>query len=88
MCRSVRPLNNLAPPATDEEVRAAAVQYVRKVAGTRTPSRANQEAFDAAVMAIEAATRDLVDSLVTAVAPRTREELAAATARSAARYAS
>ncbi len=89
MCRNIRPLNNLAPPATDEEVRDAALQYVRKVAGTRSPSRANQDAFDAAVTAIEVATRELVDSLVTGAQPRTREDMAAAArARSAARYAS
>lgn len=88
MCRSIRPLNNLAPPATDEEVRAAALQYVRKVAGTRSPSRVNQAAFDQAVEAVEATTRQLVDALITTTSPRTREELAAAArARSATRYA-
>lgn len=87
MCRNIRPLNNLAPPATDTEVTEAALQYVRKIAGTRAPSAANQAAFDAAVSAITEATRDLVDSLVTAAPPRSREELAAkARERSAARY--
>jgi hypothetical protein len=73
MCRSIRTLHNFAPPATDEEVRAAALQYVRKVAGVARPSQANAAAFDQAVEAVTAATRRLVDSLVTSAPPRDRE---------------
>jgi hypothetical protein len=73
MCRSIRTLHNFAPPATDEEVRAAAVQYVRKVAGFAKPSQANAAAFDAAVAAVTGATRRLVDRLVTTAPPRDRE---------------
>lgn len=88
MCRNIRPLNNLAPPATDTEMHEAALQYVRKIAGTRTPSRANQAAFDDAVERITAASRDLLAALTTTAPPRSREQLAqAARARSAARYA-
>lgn len=86
MCRSIKPLNNLAPPATDDEVLEAARQYVRKIAGTRTPSKANEAAFEAAVEEVYAASRRLLDELVTQAPPRTREELAlAARARYAAR---
>ena len=75
MCRNIRPLFNFAPPATDDEIEAAALQYVRKVAGTTAPSAANQAYFDAAVAEIAAITRRLVrDELVTKAAPRTREE--------------
>ncbi|MFC6154160.1 DUF2277 domain-containing protein [Nocardioides yefusunii] len=88
MCRNIRPLNNFAPPATDEEVAAAALQFVRKVAGTTQPSAANQAAFDAAVEEITRATRTLVDSLVTSAPPKDREvEATKAQARSAARFA-
>lgn len=88
MCRNITPLYNLAPPATDEDVRAAALQYVRKIAGTRTPSAANRATFDQAVEDIAAATRQLLESLVTSAPPRDREALAAkARARAAARYA-
>ena len=73
MCRSIRTLHNFAPPATDEEVRAASLQYVRKVAGFAKPSQANAAAFDEAVVAVTAATRRLVDRLVTAAPPRDRE---------------
>ena len=73
MCRSIRPLHNFVPPATDEEMRAAAVQYVRKVSGSTKPSQANAAAFDEAVEAVAAATRRLVGSLVTSAPPRTRE---------------
>ena len=73
MCRSIRTLHNFAPPATDEEVRAAALQYVRKVAGFAKPSQANAAAFDEALVAVTAATRRLVDRLVTAAPPRDRE---------------
>ncbi len=74
MCRNIRPLFNFAPPATDDEVRDAALQYVRKVSGTRSPSQANQETFDAAVEELAALTRRLVDSLVTNAPPRDRDE--------------
>lgn len=87
MCRSIRTLHNFDPPATDEEVEAAALQYVRKISGSRDPSRANTEAFDAAVATITHATRTLVDSLVTAAPPKNREEEAAkARQRAADRY--
>lgn len=87
MCRNIRPLNNFEPPATDDEVHAAAVQYVRKVAGTTRPSAANQEAFDAAVATITRATRVLVDSLTTSAPPKNREsEAAKARARAQLRY--
>lgn len=87
MCRSIRTLHNFEPHATDEEVHAAALQYVRKISGSRDPSRANREAFDRAVAEIEASTRALVDSLVTAAPPKNREEEAAkARQRSADRY--
>ena len=87
MCRSIRPLNNFEPPATDEEVRAAALQFVRKVSGARDPSKANQAVFDAAVESIESSVRDLIDSLVTTAPPKNREEEAAkAKARAAKRY--
>lgn len=88
MCRSIRTLHNFEPPATDEEVQAAALQYVRKIAGTARPSRANQAAFDLAVDQVAASTRALVDSLVTSAAPRTREaEAAKAAARARRRFA-
>jgi hypothetical protein len=73
MCRSIRTLHNFVPPATDEEVGAAALQYVRKVAGFTRPSQANAAAFDEAVAAVTGATRRLVDRLVTAAPPRDRE---------------
>ena len=77
MCRTIKPLHNLAPPATPAEVSDAALQSVRKLAGTRKPSKANQAAFDAAVEEITAATQRLLDSLTTAAPPRNREEEAA-----------
>jgi hypothetical protein len=73
MCRSIRPLHNFAPPATDEETRAAALQYVRKVAGFTRPSQANAAAFEVAVDAVAGATKRLVELLVTSAPPRTRE---------------
>lgn len=87
MCRNIRTLHNFEPPATEDEVRAAALQYVRKVSGTREPSRVNREAFDRAVEAIAATTRELLDGLVTAAPPRDRDvEAARARARAATRY--
>lgn len=86
MCRSIKSLNNLAPPATSTEVQEAALQYVRKLSGTRTPSRANREAFDEAVAEITDATQRLLSSLVTTAPPRNREvEAAKARARYQAR---
>ncbi|TDC56667.1 DUF2277 domain-containing protein [Jiangella ureilytica] len=88
MCRNIRPLNNLAPPATNDEVYDAALQYVRKLAGTRNPSQANREAFDHAVEEIAHTTRHLLDALVTNAPPRDREvEAAKARARYEARIA-
>ncbi|MDG6101531.1 DUF2277 domain-containing protein [Dactylosporangium aurantiacum] len=87
MCRNIRVLNNFEPPATEDEIEAAAVQYVRKVSGMTRPSQANQAAFDAAVAAVAAATRELLGTLVTAAPPRDREvEAAKAKARAAERY--
>ncbi|HSJ27274.1 MAG TPA: DUF2277 domain-containing protein [Acidimicrobiia bacterium] len=87
MCRSIRQLHNFEPPATDEEVHAAALQYVRKISGSRDPSRANEAAFEEAVATVTAATRQLVDSLVTAAPPKNREkEAAKARQRAADRY--
>lgn len=74
MCRNIRPLFNFEPPATDDEVRAAALQYVRKVSGTRKPSGKNLMTFDSAVEEIAAITRKLVDSLETTAPPKSREE--------------
>lgn len=89
MCRNIRPLNNFSPPATDDEVAAAALQFVRKIAGTTKPSKANEAAYDKAVAVITQASRELIDSLVTTAPPKDRaEEAAKARARSAARYAS
>jgi hypothetical protein len=88
MCRSIRTLHNFDPPATDDEVHAAALQYVRKISGSRDPSQANREAFDAAVAAIAGVTRQLVDSLVTKAPAKDREaEAAKARARATGRYA-
>jgi hypothetical protein len=77
MCRNIRRLHNYEPPASEEEVQAAALQYVRKVSGSTTPSAANCEAFDRAVTAVAAATSELLESLTTTAAPRSREEDAA-----------
>ena len=88
MCRNIRTLHNFEPPASEEEVRAAALQYVRKVSGSTRPSRANEPAFDRAVEAVAAATTELLDALVTSATPRDREtETAKARARAAKRYA-
>jgi hypothetical protein len=73
MCRSIHTLYNYEPPATEEEVRAAALQYVRKISGFSRPSRANEEAFARAVDAVAAASSRLLDELVTSAAPRDRE---------------
>ena len=73
MCRSIKTLHNFVPPATEEEVRSAALQYVRKIAGCTRPSQANAGAFDQAVEAVADATRRLVGRLVTSAPPRTRE---------------
>lgn len=87
MCRNIRPLNNFAPPATDEEVRAAALQYVRKI-GSAKPSSANEAAYERAVDVIAQASRELIDSLVTSAPPKDREvEASKARARAAQRYA-
>jgi hypothetical protein len=87
MCRNIRVLHNFEPPATSDEVQAAALQYVRKVSGAAKPSAANQAAFDKAVAAVAAATAELLDALVTAAPPKDREiEAAKAKARSAERY--
>ena len=88
MCRNIRPLSNFAPPATTDEVQAAALQYVRKVGGSTKPSKANEEAYAVAVAAVAEATQTLLDSLVTKAPPKDREvEAAKARARAQARYA-
>lgn len=74
MCRNIRPLFNFAPTATEEELHDAALQYVRKISGMRTPSKANQETFDRAVEEIAAASRRLVNGLETTAPPRDREK--------------
>ena len=89
MCRSIHQLHNFEPPATPDEIQAAALQYVRKIAGATRPSQANQAAFDAAVAAVAAATEELLANLVTTAPPRDREvEAAKARARAEKRYAS
>ncbi len=88
MCRNIRTLYNFEPPATDDEVQAAALQYVRKISGFSKPSQANAEAFDRAVEAVAAVSSQLLGELVTNAPPKDRDEEAAkARARSAARYA-
>jgi hypothetical protein len=88
MCRNIRTLHNFEPPATGDEVHAAALQYVRKVSGTTKPSAANQAAFDEAVAEIAHLTRHLLEALVTAAPPKNREEEAVkARARSEKRFA-
>jgi hypothetical protein len=87
MCRNIRTLHNFEPPATRDEVKAAALQYVRKVSGSTRPSQANQAAFDAAVAEVAATTQRLLDRLVTAAPPKDRDvEAAKARARAAVRY--
>jgi hypothetical protein len=87
MCRNIKTLHNYEPPATPEEVRDAALQYVRKISGASKPSKANEAAFSRAVDEVAAATSRLIDSLVTSAPPKDRErEAARARARSAARF--
>jgi hypothetical protein len=88
MCRNIRTLHNFDPPATEAEIRAAAVQYVRKISGSTKPSRANAAAFERALDAVATASAELLDELVTSAPPKDREaEAAKARARSAQRYA-
>jgi hypothetical protein len=88
MCRNIRVLHNFQPPATEPEIQASALQYVRKVSGTNKPSTANAEAFQEAVEAVADATRTLLERMVTKAPPRNREvEAAKARARAAERYA-
>jgi hypothetical protein len=88
MCRNIRTLHNFEPPAREEEIRAAALQYVRKISGTTKPSKANEHAFAHAVEAVTAASAQLLAELVTTTPPRDREvEAAKAKARSAQRFA-
>jgi hypothetical protein len=88
MCRNIRTLYNYEPPATEEEIRASALQYVRKVSGFTKPSQANVEAFEQAVDAISETSAQLLDSLVTSAPPKDREvEAAKARARAAQRFA-
>jgi hypothetical protein len=88
MCRNIRPLFNFEPPATDDEVRAASEQFVRKLSGFTHPSRANERAFRRAVDEVSRAARRLIDSLETGAPPKNREvEAAKARARAAERYA-
>jgi hypothetical protein len=87
MCRNIRTLHNFAPPATPEEISAAALQYVRKISGSAKPSAANAEAFDRAVAAITAASAQLLEELHTSAPPKNRDvEAAKAKARAAVRY--
>jgi hypothetical protein len=87
MCRSIKPLFNFDPPVADEEIGAAALQFVRKVSGFSKPSKTNEAAFDAAVEAVTTACRTLLDSLETSAAPRDRaQEAAKARARTALRF--
>jgi hypothetical protein len=88
MCRNIRTLHNFEPPATEDEIRASSLQYVRKISGFTKPSQANTEAFERAVDEVADVTRRLLDELVTNAPPKDREaEAAKAKARSAARYA-
>ena len=88
MCRNIRTLFNFEPPATDDEIRASALQFVRKLSGFTKPSRANEAVFEEVVGEVERAARKLVDSLVTSAPKRDRQaEAAKARARAAKRYA-
>ena len=87
MCRAIRTLHNFAPPATEEEIRASSLQFVRKLSGFTRPSKANEAAFERAVEEVARAARALLDGLVTSAAPRDRAvEIAKARARSAERF--
>ncbi len=87
MCRNIKTLFNFKPPATDEEIHASSIQFVRKLSGFHHPSKANEKAFERAVKEVTTVARKLVDSLVTNAPPRDREEVAAlARARSAKRF--
>lgn len=87
MCRNIKPLFNFAPPATDEEIRAASLQFVRKISGFHKPSKANEKLFEAAIDRVAAAAASLIESLETTAPPKNREQEAArAKARSAARF--
>lgn len=87
MCRNIRTLYNFAPPATEDEIRASSLQFVRKLSGFHRPSKANQAAFDHAVDEVARAARELIDSLVTTTPPRDRDvEASKAQARAADRY--
>jgi hypothetical protein len=87
MCRNIKTLFNFEPPATDEEIRAASLQFVRKLSGFTSPSKANEDVFDHAVDEVSAIARRLIDSLVTTATPRDRDEWAArAKARAAERF--
>ncbi len=89
MCRNIHTLHNFEPPATEEEIHASSLQYVRKVSGFTKPSQANREAFDQAVAAVAKVTAELLDQLVTNAPPKDREiEAARARERAAKRYAS
>ena len=87
MCRNIKTLANFEPPATDDEIRASALQFVRKLSGSSKPSKANEAAFELAVGKVEAAARELIDSLQTTAEPRNREvEAEKAKLRSAKRF--
>lgn len=88
MCRNIKPLFNFDPPATDDEIHDAALQFVRKLSGATKPSKRNEAAFERAVSSIAACARELIDSLETSQPPRDREEVAAkARAKNAVRFA-
>ena len=88
MCRNIKTLFNYEPPATEEEIRASALQFVRKVSGSTRPSQANERVFEKAVQQVEAVMHELLDSLVTSARPKDREvEAAKAKARAAKRFA-
>jgi hypothetical protein len=88
MCRNIRNLYNFKPPATDEEIHASSLQFVRKLSGFNRPSKANEEAFNRAVEEVARSARELIDSLITTAPPRDREvEAEKARARSALRFA-
>ena len=87
MCRNIKTLANFEPPATDDEIRASALQFVRKLSGSSKPSKANEAAFELAVEKVEAAARELIDSLQTTAEPKNREvEAEKAKLRSAKRF--